>query len=725
MNRCMLSEAKMNKVYWCEAMMTAVDIRNVLPSASSTNASPFELVFKRKPRINLMRVFGSLCYAHIAKAKRSKLDDSGVRCLLLGYAKQHKAYRLLDASTGEIVISRSVTFDEDAAVQPRTSGTPCVIDVVSDGEENQEPINTSSNDGTHTPITGSPRVTPVRAGPVERPAGAVTTRQSSTPGRDGKQESYVRPVRKKQTIRRYEQDFPNLRRGEFNLDDYEAEYDAQYCFSAEEDGESASTYDQVLQSKYKEDWLHAMESEIKSLAQHKTWTLKELPNDKKAIGCKWVFRIKRDPNGEIVKFKARLVAKGFTQRPGVDYFETFAPVTRKESINVTFALAAEEDLVIENVDVDTAFLYGEVKEEIYVDQPDGFVDQQHCDKNCLLHKALYGTKQAAREWNNRLNAHVEGQGFTRSAADPCVQHIDVIKRDRKTKFSIKELGELKYCLGIELLRDRQSKTIRMNQRAYIKRLAENFGIDKCKDVHTPTNESEKLTKLEKKEDFVPKWPYRELVGALMYVATCTRPDIMHAVGEVSKYCKNHGKQHWNAAQRVLKYLKTTADYSIVFNGKSKGELLGFADASWASDLDSCRSTLGYVFFLNSSVVSWKSKRQPTVATSSTEAEYMALYSATQEAVWLRLLLSDIGCPLGTATTIYEDNQGCIALAKNPVFHARTKHIDINFYFLREKIEEDVIQLEYKPTNEMIADGLTKALGRTKHAIFIKGLHLKA
>ena len=179
----------------------------------------------------------------------------------------------------------------------------------------------------------------------------------------------------------------------------------------------------------------------------------------------------------------------------------------------------------------------------------------------------------------------------------------------------------------------------------------------------------------------------------MYVATCTRPDIMHAVGGVAKYCEKYGKQHWIAAKRVLKYLKTTASYSIVFDGKCKQELIGFADASWASDLDSRRSTTGYVFFLNSSVVSWKSKRQPTVATSSTEAEYMALYSATQEAVWFRLLLLDIGCALQSATRIYEDNQGCIALARNPVFHSRTKHIDIKFHFLLEKVEEGAIEIE--------------------------------
>ena len=559
----------------------------------------------------------------------------------------------------------------------------------------------------------------------------------------------MRPVRKKQAIRRYEQEFTNLKRGTFNLDDYDASYEAQYCFSAEEDGESASTYDQVLRSKYKEEWMRAMESEIKSLKQHHTWTLQDLPSDKKSIGCKWVFRIKRNPNGEVVKFKARLVAKGFTQRPGVDYFETFAPVARKESINVALAIAAEQDMIMENVDVDTAFLYGEVKEVIYTDQPDGFADKQHHDKKCLLNKALYGTKQAAREWNHRLNAHLEGQGFTRTAADLCVyvrrsdaefslviihvddcmlfaqtqEHIDEIKRLLKTEFSIKELGELKYCLGIELTRDREKRSISMNQRAYIKRLADQFGVDQCKDVHTPSNESEKLTKLAMDEGFVPKWPYRELVGALMYVATCTRPDIMHAVGEVAKHCERYGKRHWIAAKRVLKYLKTTADFSIVFYGKDKGELLGYADASWASDLDSRRSTTGYVFFLHGNVVSWKSKRQPTVATSSTEAEYMALYAAAQEAVWLRLLLSNIRFELG-ATTIYEDNQGCIRLAKNTFFHTRAKHIDIKFHFLREKVEEGVIVLGYKPTDEMIADGLTKALGRTKHAVFLQGLNLK-
>ena len=217
--------------------------------------------------------------------------------------------------------------------------------------------------------------------------------------------------------------------------------------------------------------------------------------------------------------------------------------------------------------------------------------------------------------------------------------------------------------------------------------------------------------------FVPKFLYRELVGALMYVAKCTRPDIAHAVSEAAKFCERYGKSHWAAAKRILKYLKTTQEFSIKFCGASKGELIGFADANWAGNVDTRCSTTGYIFFLNSGVISWNSKRQTTVATSSTESKYMSLYSATQEAIWLRLLLKDLNYTDQEVTTIYQDNQGCIALAKNPVYHARTKHIDIKFHFLREKVDGDVIALEYKPTEEMVADGFTKALPRAKHTKF--------
>ena len=402
MTRCMLKDSGLDKSYWCEALMTAADIRNVLPNASSKNSSPFEIVFKKVPRIEHMRVFGAQCYAHMAKEKRQKLDDSGVRCFFLGYAKNQKAYRLLNADDGSIVISRSVTFVEHPVLKVSKVKNTQVFDVIEDDESMEVP--TQENQDMETPMTEDVLRTPpsrTQNAPVDnledRPTGHIPTRASSTPGRDGEEEWMVRPIRKKRGVVRYEQEFPVLRRGQFNLDDYEGDYDAFYCFSAEEDGEQASSYEEVLKSNYKNQWLEAMKSEMKSLEEHNTWKLVSMPPGKRAVGCKWVFRIKRDPRGEIIKFKVRLVAKGFTRQPGIDYNETFALVARKESINTVLAIAAAEDLEAENFDVDTAFLYGDVDEDIYMDQPDGFEDERSPTKKCVLQKALYEIKKAARQ----------------------------------------------------------------------------------------------------------------------------------------------------------------------------------------------------------------------------------------------------------------------------------------------------------------------------------------
>ncbi|CEG39169.1 retrotransposon unclassified [Plasmopara halstedii] len=262
---------------------------------------------------------------------------------MLDYSKQHKAYRLLNQSTKAIIISRSVTFAENApTIKTHRQGAPSLIEVVKDDEHDQEPSDTTARASYQTPPKG-PRGAPACVEEVlnERSRGAMPTHRSGTPGRDSENESYVRMARKKQAVLRYEHEFPNLRRGNFSLDDRETEHDALYCFSAEDDGESDSTFEQVQQSKYRDKWLRAMECEIQPLAQNKTWTLVDLPSDKKAIGCRWVFRIKCEPSGKILKFKARLVAKGFTQRPGVDNFEIYAPVARKESINVALVLSVQ------------------------------------------------------------------------------------------------------------------------------------------------------------------------------------------------------------------------------------------------------------------------------------------------------------------------------------------------------------------------------------------------
>lgn len=348
-----------------------------------------------------MSVFGAQCYAHVSKDKRKKLDNSGVKCYFLGYAKNHKAYRLLNAKDGSIVTLRSVTFAEHPISKDPKKINQSIIDVID--EEKTEATLTPVKQNMETAEKEVLRTPKMRADDklmpddLDQSRVSIQTRASSTLGREGEGEWMVRPVRKKRSVIRYDQEFPNLRRSQFNLDDFEGQHDSLYCFMAEEDGEQASSYDEVMKTKNKDQWLQAIKCEMKALEEHSTWNLVDMPPGKKAVGCKSVFRIKRDPSGEIAKFKARLVAKGFTQLPGIDFNEIFAPVARKESINAVLVIAASEDLEAENINVDTAFLYGEIDEEIYMDQPDGFEDQENPTKKCLLQKATHGIKQAARQ----------------------------------------------------------------------------------------------------------------------------------------------------------------------------------------------------------------------------------------------------------------------------------------------------------------------------------------
>jgi hypothetical protein len=291
------------------------------------------------------------------------------------------------------------------------------------------------------------------------------------------------------------------------------------------------------------------------------------------------------------------------------------------------------------------------------------------------------------------------------------------KQNLCDRFEMKDLGRLHYCLGIEIVW-RDDGTCMFNQSKYIGNVLERFHMQDCKPVSTPINSGTKLTK-----DMCPKTdeeisemnlvPYRSAVGSLIYLVTGTRPDIAVAVGEVAKYSNNPGKQHWMAVKRIMRYLKETIDFGIKCDPKSI-ELVGYSDADWAGDLDSRRSTTGYLFKLGNVPICWKSKRQPTVALSTAEAEYMALSMAVQTVIWIRKLLKDFCIASKEPTVIYEDNQGCIAMAKNPVNHERTKHIDIRYNFVREKVEDKTIVVKYLETTDMLADILTKGLTRDQH-----------
>jgi len=504
----------------------------------------------------------------------------------------------------------------------------------------------------------------------------------------------------------------------------------------------------MSEAKGREDaelWREAAKKELASIKANNTWDLVELPPGRRAIDSKWVFKIKRDAVGKVERYKARLVARGFMQKYGVDFEETFAPVAKFSSIRVLLAIAAAEDLELHQLDVDTAFLNGDLKEEIYMKQPSGFEKPGQEHLVCRLKKSLYGLKQAGRSWYEKIDSAFAELGLRKCGADHSIyckvraankvyvalyvddliiatnslDELRKLKHGLAQRFAMKNLGELHFFLGIRIERNRTERSINLSQTNYIDKMLARFGMTNCKSAATPMDPGVKLVSAAKEAtteeaEKMKKVPYLEAVGSLMYAMLGTRPDIAFAVGVVSRYSSDPRHEHWVAVKRILRYLKGTREVTLRYVGDKTVVPVGYSDADWGSDQETRRSTTGYIFMISNAAVTWQSKRQPTVALSSTEAEYMASCQAAREAVWLRALLADLGYTQQDATVLHGDNQGCLALAKNPMQHSRTKHIEMRHHFIREKVESGDIKQVYCPTESMIADILTKSLTRDKH-----------
>ena len=285
-------------------------------------------------------------------------------------------------------------------------------------------------------------------------------------------------------------------------------------------------------------------------------------------------------------------------------------------------------------------------------------------------------------------------------------------------FEMTDQGEIHFVLGMTINRDRETQTLYINQHKYLESMLERFGMTNCKHIATPLEAT--YHQLTDEEEAFDKNLYQQAIGCLTYISTATRPDISAAVGVLSSYMSNPSKEHWNGVKRLLRYIKGTINYGLKFKAnESDGlnengdELYGYSDANWAGDVDSRRSTSGYVFKVANCTVSWSSKKQASVTKSTTEAEYVALSQATQEAIWMRKLLSDIGCKSEEPTTMYEDNQGAIEISKNAKFHNRAKHIDVRFHFIREKVSTNEVKVVYLSTEDMLADIMTKGLTKKR------------
>ncbi len=731
MARTMLYHAGHAKGMWAEAVAHAAYILNRLPTAA-TNEAPYKRWYGHQPELQHLRVWGCLGYAQVPDSKRSKLDAKSEPVRFLGFEPGIKAYRVLLLKTNRVATRRDVCFDESRFHLPSKKSKPM--------HPNSKGLEFDLGDGRPGGAQDDELPQWIGAEEEEETQDSTSTNpQSDAEPDDGQQEKELPTTPADETTLVASPQQPELRRSARPRRQPKRFYDEYALLAALlSTEEEPKSFADAMESSQASKWRDAAEEEIQALHLNKTWDLVQLPHGRKPVGCRWVFRLKKDDQGRIARFKARLVAKGFTQKEGVDYCDTFAPVVRFETVRTLVAYAVINGMLLHQVDVETAFLHGQLNEEIYMQQPEGFDDKS--GRVCRLRRSLYGLKQSPRCWNAALHEQLLRIGFHQLAADPCVYahktpttmqvlavYVDDIvllakttselaelKRKLAAAFPVKDLGKLNFLLGVSV--QHIGSSVFLSQPAYIRNMLGRFKMESAHPVDTPADANVALVLNDGYSNEVDRGGYQQVVGSLLYAAVATRPDIAQAVSTCCRYTSAPTSAHWTAVKRVLRYLSGTIDYGLYYTrpeAGGKNDLVGYCDADWAGDRDTRKSTTGHYYQLAGAAVSWVSQRQPVVALSSTEAEYVALSSAAQQAVWIRRLLGELGVDVSDPTPICEDNQGAVCLATNPVHHKKTKHIAIRHHYIRQCVADGSINLHYVPTNDMIADILTKPLPRVK------------
>lgn len=760
--RALLMTSGLDKSFWGEAMYVATYLANRSPH-KNLEKTPYENWHGKKPNLKNLQVFGDRAFVK-KLGHLKKLDNRSEELVFVGYAPN--CYRLWDKNSRKIVLSRDVIFKRQHEKPTKLNGVIFREDVVqndeedekkneneirrnadgSDGEqgdeEEEEELDISlqaSEDSLFDFFNESGNET-IREDSEYQPSSDIDSQSEQSAGdrtlehEDGRRY----PERERQPTKR----FPD---------------EQLYLTHIPEEGEPA-TYTEAIRSEHSDKWKSAMVRELNSLHENKTWRLVDRPKNRNVVKSKWVFKIKKDENNKIEKFKARVVARGFSQKYGEDFDQTFSPVVRHSTIRFLIALAAQLNLKIDHFDVETAFLNAELSEEIFMEQPEGGIKKGQEDKVCYLLRSIYGLKQASRQWYELADGTLIKLGYKKSILEVCVYYkiekgsITIIAlyvddflifwnqiserdylRDELLKiFKIKDLGRAKHCLGITIEQDERRGEIRLNQKKYILNLLEKFKMTDCNPAITPLEVGCVKTDFENKNNQeIVNVPYQNLIGGLMYLVVSTRPDIAFSVSYLSQFNKCPTEQNWKSAKRILRYLKGTIDKSIVYKcskngieliGYEKGrlldanniEILGFSDADYANDPVDRKSYGGFVYFLSEGPISWESRKQRTIAQSSCESEYMALAEASKEACFFKNFYSELFNNKELKITLHCDNLGAIDLAQNPGYHKRSKHIEVRYHFVREKLKDKKFDLKHVCTQKMIADVLTKPLPKPAH-----------
>lgn len=783
--RAMLHDSGLPKSLWGEALNYAVYTKNRTPTRALNGKTPHEAFWGTKPDISHLHPWGFEVRIHSPGG--SKLSDRARIACWVGWDEASDAHRIYWPDRRIVTVERSVRFnvvDVNVMVplegerDDENNGAGTHL-----GERapmpSLQPVPDMSNDEPPPLELEPPADNPPTSQPSSdpKPVAAKDDLVSERPKRVRKESDYVKRLRsgegsvggrksgrvlpkgmqagtesaRKTTVEEVEDEEGFVMVAQEDREEWEM---VELAMSAAT-GEAECLDPTYAEAKKRPDWPKwqaAIQAELDALKANGTWELIARPTNTDVVDSKWVLHVKKDSAGEIEKYKARLVARGFTQIHGVNYTDTFAPVARLSSIRSIFAIANRNGWPIDVFDFSNAFLNSTLDEDVYLEQPPHheFADRR---KYVLkLKKALYGLKQGGRKWYETLCAALTDLGFGRVEADHGVffkreddhlvvlaVHVDdciitgdsgTLNNSYKTHFSkrykLTDLGPVSWVLGIKVTRDLEAHTLSLSQHAYIDSILTRYNFDDLKPISTPMDPHLQLSKTQCPQSAfdvarMKRVPYHEAIGALMYAAMGTRPDIAFAVSTLAQYSENPGWTHWEVVKRVFRYLLGTRHLSLVYGGGRDG-LEGFVDADGSSQ-EHRRAITGYVFLIDGGAVSWASKKQELVTLSTAESEYVAATHAAKEAIWLRRLIGEVFDPLSEPTTLHGDNQAAIALTKDGSYHARTKHIDIRYHFIRYSIEAGSIRLIYCPTDNQTADILTKALPSVKVKHFASALGL--
>jgi len=702
--RALIFEGNVDKKLWGEAVYTATHLLNRSPK-SWLNCTPYEKWYDKTPNLKYLQIFGSMAYAKNLKHLK-KLDERCQKYTLVGYASN--AYRLWDAKDEKIIVSRDVAFIKPSNNKLLDAENVC--DPFEDLFKREESESEKSDENLSE--------------------NEVEMHQDETEEeihQNNANETEGEPLQNIQN----ETEEENLQKEQNEVATRAGRVTKQTQFYGDPVPSSCIllTFSDAVTGPDGHKWKTAIDDEINSLAENEVY---KLVDEKEAKGAKvlsnrWVFRIK--DNGQ---YKARLCVRGNEQKEDdFDYEEIFSPVTNESSIKIMFALALQYNYKILKFDVKCAFLYGNLEENVFMKIPEGYT--KYKNKIFKLLKALYGLKQSPLQWFKRLTDFLAKCGLKQLKSDRCVFrntkgtlwlaiHVDdglVVYKNVDEKNHLVKAMQREFKLTLEenptcylnIKIEAKGDTLKLSQEAYANSIINSFNMSDCKPVSTPMEPGQMIERTGNSAD---DFPYRQAVGSLLYLSNKTRPDISFAVSYASRHMEKPEKNDIDIIKRILRYLRGTTGDGVMFERSTESELTlsAFCDASYADDLITRRSTSGYMVLLNDNPVSWASRRQPIVATSTTESEYIALADTLKNLLFLKSFIEEL-TDKQVRCILKEDNQGTIRVVKKGQFNRRSKHIDVRYHYVHEKFSEGFFKIQYCPSSEQLADMLTKPLPKLK------------